>query len=114
MGGATFCTIENYWMCDYHKKDFKLTILNLNGSGVYFVLLIIKWLMCVQNIWKWIFGIELEVFETPMFSIDDIMVSYRMISICMFLGLVKTLLLYMIMQVKIWMIVLALEFLTYW
>lgn len=55
----------------------------------------------------------LQNFKTPLLRIDDIMVLYD-IDFCMLLGLVKTLLIFMIMQVKKWMIILALEFWTHW
>lgn len=51
----------------------------------------------------------LQNFKTPLLRIDDIMVLYD-IDFCMLLGLVKTLLIFMIMQVKKWMIILALNF----
>lgn len=51
----------------------------------------------------------LQNFKTPLLRIDDIMVLYD-IDFCMLLGLVKTLLILMIMQVKKWMIILALSF----
>lgn len=52
-------------------------------------------------------GNGLQNFKTPLLRIDDIMVLYD-IDFCMLLGLVKTLLIFMIMQVKKWMIILAL------
>lgn len=55
----------------------------------------------------------LQNFKTPLLRIDDIMVLYD-IDFCMLLGLVKTLLIFMIMQVKKWLIILALEFWTHW
>lgn len=51
----------------------------------------------------------LQNFKTPLLRIDDIMVLYD-IDFCMLLGLVKTLLIFVIMQVKKWMIILALNF----
>lgn len=54
-------------------------------------------------------GNGLQNFKTPLLRIDDIMVLYD-IDFCMLLGLVKTLLIFMIMQVKKWMIILALNF----
>lgn len=58
-------------------------------------------------------GNGLQNFKTPLLRIDDIMVLYD-IDFCMLLGLVKTLLIFMIMQVKKLMIILALEFWTHW
>lgn len=58
-------------------------------------------------------GNGLQNFKTPLLRIDDIMVLYD-IDFCMLLGLVKTLLIFMIMQVMKWMIILALEFWTHW
>lgn len=58
-------------------------------------------------------GNGLQNFKTPLLRIDDIMVLYD-IDFCMLLGLVKTLLIFMIMQVKKWLIILALEFWTHW
>lgn len=54
-------------------------------------------------------GNGLQNFKTPLLRIDDIMVLYD-IDFCMLLGLVKTLLIFVIMQVKKWMIILALNF----